>query len=133
MSDTTCDACGTAADDLVCADCVSITQPVEVSPELLARAGRVPPSLTLVAPTGDPTAEGVAMSDVSLDSTLPATSPTGIPAIPPKAVPYLLGVVSAAAYVAQSYPGTLPGKVAGVIVALAGLLGIASPGLRKPA
>jgi hypothetical protein len=59
-------------------------------------------------------------------------SPTGQPLIPPKAVPYLVGVCAAAEIVAQVAPAEhWSAKVAHIIAGACLLLGISSPGLRR--
>ena len=63
-------------------------------------------------------------------------SPTGAPVISPKVVPYLAGLVAVAAAVAAKMPDIVPSseldqQIAGIIVALGTIFGIASPGWRK--
>jgi hypothetical protein len=68
----------------------------------------------------------------------PAVSPTGTPLLPPKAVPYAVAVVGAAALLVAApelgLPFVIPMAIVGIakiVVALGALLGIVSPGLRK--
>lgn len=59
-------------------------------------------------------------------------SPTGVPLIPPKVVPFLVGVCVAAEIAAQVLPPeSIWAKIAHIVAGGCGLLGIASPGLRK--
>jgi hypothetical protein len=68
----------------------------------------------------------------SPDSLSVPVSPTGKPVIPPATVPYLLTAVGFAAVLAQTLPpNTIAAHICHGIVALAGLFGIVSPGLRK--
>ncbi len=61
-----------------------------------------------------------------------AVSPTGIPVINPKAIPWLVAVVAAAGLGLEMLPShTLGYKICGLVVLVGGLVGIASPGLRK--
>lgn len=61
-----------------------------------------------------------------------APSPTGVPVIPPKAVPYLVGLVGLAAALSQSLPPeSIVAKIANIVALLGGVFGLASPGLRK--
>lgn len=59
-------------------------------------------------------------------------SPTGLPAIPPKAVPWLMGLVGVALVAARTLPPhTVAAQVAGGLVDVAVIFGLASPGWRK--
>lgn len=59
-------------------------------------------------------------------------SPTGAPMLPPRLVPWLAALVGLAAILSQSLPPhTAASKVAAVIAGLGGVLGVASPGLRR--
>ena len=59
-------------------------------------------------------------------------SPTGLPAIPTKAVPWLVGLVSVALVAARPLPPhTVAAQVASGLVDVAVLFGLASPGWRK--
>jgi hypothetical protein len=61
-------------------------------------------------------------------------SPTGVPVIPPKVVPWLAALVGVAGVAMQFLPAhTIGFKLAAGIVSLGGLVGIASPGIRKAA
>lgn len=90
------------------------------------------PSLYKEAPTvavvdGRPTlntdTEGVATVEVS---------PTGAPGIPPAAVPWITGLVALALVAARTLPPhTVAAQVAGGLVDVAVLLGLASPGWRR--
>jgi hypothetical protein len=73
------------------------------------------------------------MSQTSTPTTpQPSSSPTGAPVVPPAIVPWLVGLVGLAAVGAQTLPPhTLGAKVCAGIVALGGVLGLASPGLRR--
>lgn len=69
-----------------------------------------------------------------LDNTQQAApeSPTGIPAIPPKAVPWLTGLVAAALVAGRSFPLGHPVQVvADALTDVAVLFGLASPGWRR--
>ena len=62
----------------------------------------------------------------------PNASPTGLPAIPPKVVPYLILIILAAEVAAQMLPPEhIAAKLAHGVVALGAILGLASPGLRR--
>ena len=62
----------------------------------------------------------------------PEVSPTGAPLIPPAYVPYAAAAVAGAAVVQQvAEPGSTPGIIASVLLAIGAVLGIASPGMRK--
>ncbi len=77
------------------------------------------------------------MSDNRIEPVTPAMnpvpiSPTGSPLFSPKVVPYLVAVGGVAYTLTQVLPAhTVAFKVAGGVVALLGLLGVASPGWRK--
>lgn len=67
-----------------------------------------------------------------IDNLTPATSPTGAPMVSPKVVPWIIALVGAAGVAMASLPEhTLGYKIAAGIVALGGLFGIVSPGLRR--
>lgn len=64
--------------------------------------------------------------------TVISVSPTGLPAIPPKAVPWLVGIWGAAYVVAKSLPPhTVAAIIAQNVLEIGALLGLASPGWRK--
>jgi hypothetical protein len=70
---------------------------------------------------------------MSTESTKEA-SPTGTPLLPPKAVPWVALLVGLAATGAAIFPAdSVAGKVCTVLVGLGGVLGVASPGLRRKA
>lgn len=57
----------------------------------------------------------------------------GLPVLPVKLVPYLASLVSLAAVAVQFFPPhTVAFQVASAIISLGGVLGLLSPGLRKP-
>lgn len=61
-----------------------------------------------------------------------AVSPTGLPAIPPKAVPWLTALVAAALVSARAFPVGHPVQVAAdAVTDVAVLFGLASPGWRR--
>jgi hypothetical protein len=81
------------------------------------------PGVTVTAgrPTLNTDQEGVA-----------SNSSTGEPAIPPKAVPYLTGLVALALVLSRSLPQhTIGAQVASGVVDVAVLFGLASPGWRR--
>lgn len=70
-----------------------------------------------------------------MSETTPPASPTGFPMLPPKIVPWLVGVATIAFAISQGdlLPDhTIGAKVADWVSGLAMLLGLVSPGLRKP-
>jgi hypothetical protein len=69
---------------------------------------------------------------VDTNSAEAPASPTGIPALPPKVVPWIVGVVGAAMLCAKTLPPhTVAAQVCSGLVDVAVLLGLASPGWRK--
>ena len=58
-------------------------------------------------------------------------SPTGQPLIPPKAVPYLTVAVAAAVVVHETVHHPTAQLITGILLAVASVLGLASPGLRR--
>ncbi len=67
-----------------------------------------------------------------IDNLSTAPSPTGQPVLPVKVVPWLAAVVGAAGIGLTLLPShTLGYKICGLVVAFGGLIGIASPGLRR--
>lgn len=79
----------------------------------------------------DPLPEGLRVAGLPSPSA-PVVSPTGAPMIPPKVVPYLVGVCVAAEVAAQVLPAeSVWAKIAHIVAGGCGLLGIASPGLRR--
>lgn len=90
-------------------------------------------TVDVAAPTPPPK-EFKPMTDLMPVPTPPPLpeSPTGraLVTIPVKALPFVLALVSAAEYVSRTMPGTLPGKVASVVVSAAVLLGLVSAGAR---
>lgn len=59
-------------------------------------------------------------------------SPTGVPKVPPKAVPWLLGLVGVALVSARAFPVGHPIQVAAdAVTDVAVLFGLASPGWRR--
>lgn len=72
------------------------------------------------------------LSVASADSAKPVVSPTGVPSIPTAYVPYLVTLVGLATIATQVLPPhTMAFKIASGLVGLGGILGLASPGLRK--
>ena len=73
----------------------------------------------------------------AMDPGLPPASPTGTPLIPATGlvlkVAGLIVALAGVVLVSDFWPGTgLDEKIAGAVVALGTVLGIASPGVRKP-
>lgn len=58
-------------------------------------------------------------------------SPTGAPVIPPKAVPYVVGVVATAGVLHEMVSNPTVQLVTAIVLAVGVALGVASPGLRR--
>lgn len=66
------------------------------------------------------------------DGTAITVSPTGAPVVPVNLVPWLVGVVGVAGVLAHTLPPhTIAAQICGLVFQFGGLLGLASPGVRK--
>jgi len=79
-----------------------------------------------------PPISGLEEAIAKTQATRAGASPTGVPTLPPKAVPWLMGLVGVALVAARTLPlHTVAAQLASGLVDVAVLFGLASPGWRR--